>query len=119
MSAPTLYLVAGTFLFAAGLHGVLVRAHLIWKVLAMNVMASGVFMVLIAGSPRLDAGAADPVPQAMVLTGIVVALASTALALGMALRLAARSGAPLLREAGGGDRSRTRSADRADRDDQG
>jgi multicomponent Na+:H+ antiporter subunit C len=98
MSPTTLYSAAGAVLFVLGLWGVLARAHLLWKVLALNLMGSGAFLVLLAAPPRLDPATADPVPQAMVLTGIVVAVAATAVALGMALRVAARTGHPYLDE---------------------
>ena len=48
-------------------------------------MGSGAFLVFV-GLAQRD-GAVDPVPQAMVLTGIVVAVAATALALALARRL--------------------------------
>lgn len=99
MTPLDLYAVAGAVLFVAGLYGVLVRSHLLWKVLAVNVMAGGVFLILVSVPPRLPGGQADPVPQAMALTGIVVAVATTAVALGMALRVAARTGQPFLSEA--------------------
>lgn len=57
------------------------------------------FLLLVALSPRLEPGVADPLPQAMVLTGIVVSAAATALALGMTLRVAARTGRAFLAEA--------------------
>ncbi len=98
MTPETLYAVGGGGLFILGLLGTLGRDHLIWKVLGVNFMGSGVFLVLVAAAPRLEADAADPVPQAMVLTGIVVAVSATAVALGMALRVAARTGAPYLPE---------------------
>lgn len=98
MSSLVLYTLAGAALALLGLWGVLVRAHLIWKMLAINVMAGGTFLILIAAPPRLPAGDADPVPQAMVLTGIVVAVATTAFGLGLALRVAARTGRPYLVE---------------------
>lgn len=81
MSDAALYALAGAGLYALGLYGLIVRAHLLRKLLAFNIMSSGVFLALVAlGQPRPGAGA-DPVPQALVLTGIVVAFASTALAL--------------------------------------
>jgi multicomponent Na+:H+ antiporter subunit C len=95
-----LYTAAGATVFSLGLWGVAARAHLFWKILAFNLMGTGVFLILLAGSPRLEGGEADPVPQAMVLTGIVVAAAATAVALGMALRVAARTGRPFLEEDG-------------------
>lgn len=91
---PSLAL-AGAGLFCLGLHAVMARPHLFWKVLGVNVMANGAFLVLIAGAGQLD-GAADPVPQAMVLTGIVVAVSATALALGLALRVTALTGRPYI-----------------------
>ncbi len=99
MTPLDLYALAGVVLFVAGLHAVFARAHLVWKVLGVNVAGSGIFLVLLAAAPRLEPGVADPVPQAMVLTGIVVAVAATAVALGMALRVAARTGVPWLPEA--------------------
>lgn len=98
MSSLDLYALGGVVIFLLGFFALMVRAHLIWKVLALNVMATGVFLILVAGAPRLAEGAADPVPQAMVLTGIVVSAAATALALGMTLRVAARTGRAFLAE---------------------
>lgn len=98
MTPLTLYALAGVALLALGLHAFFARAHLLWKVLGVNVAASGIFLLLLALPPRLEPGTADPVPQAMVLTGIVVAVAATAVALGMALRVATRTGRPFLPE---------------------
>ncbi len=98
MTPLELYTLAGILLFAIGLRGVLLRSHLFWKVLGVNVMGGGIFLLLLAAPPRIDPARADPVPQAMVLTGIVVAAAATAVALGMALRVVARTGSPRLEE---------------------
>lgn len=98
MSPDGLYVVAGAAIFFTGLAGALGRSHLFWKVLGVNFMGSGTFLLLLAGAPHLSEHGADPVPQAMVLTGIVVAAAATALALGMALRVAIRLGRPWLAE---------------------
>lgn len=98
MTPEVLYVVAGAAVFFVGLAGTLGRSHLFWKVLGVNFMGSGVFLLLLAGAPRLPGEGADPVPQAMVLTGIVVAAAATALGLGMALRVAVRLGRPHLTE---------------------
>lgn len=92
MTIPLLYAAGGLLLFFLGVHGLFVRAHLLRKVLAANVMGSGVFMVFIALAARGPAGVPDPVPQAMVLTGIVVAVSFTALALALAVRIAETSG---------------------------
>lgn len=96
MSTGILYALAGSVLVALGLHALVVHAHLLRKILALNIMGSGVFMVLV-GLAQRD-GAPDPVPQAMVLTGIVVAVSATALGLALMRRLFALSGATSLEE---------------------
>ena len=81
MNSTLLYALVGGGLFCIGLYGLMVQAHLLKKVLSLNVMGNGVFLVFVAlaaGDPP------DPVPHAMVLTGIVVAVCSTALALTLA-----------------------------------
>jgi multicomponent Na+:H+ antiporter subunit C len=94
VSTPQLFALLGVALFALGLHALFVRAHLFWKILAFNIMGSGAFLVLSAASPT----PADPVPQALVLTGIVVTVAATALALALALRVVVRTGRAVLPE---------------------
>ena len=80
MSSPEFYGALGVGLFVLGLYRlVATRAH-VRRILALNVMGVGVFKVLVAtayGAPP------DPVPHAMVLTGIVVAVSATAFALGL------------------------------------
>ncbi len=85
MNTALLYALAGAALFVVGVAALILQAHLLRKILAFNVMGSGVFLVLVGLGQR--SGVPDPVPQAMVLTGIVVALAATALALSLARRL--------------------------------
>lgn len=85
MTSSLLYAAVGALLFAAGVAGMLLQSHLLRKILAFNVMGSGSFLVLV-GLGQRD-GLSDPIPQAMVLTGIVVAVAATALALALARRL--------------------------------
>lgn len=78
-----IYALTGTALFVSGIAGVILQDHLLRKILAFNIMGSGAFLALV-GLGQRD-GVADPVPQAMVLTGIVVSIAATALALALAL----------------------------------
>jgi multicomponent Na+:H+ antiporter subunit C len=78
----------GAVLFGLGFAALVGRRHLLWKIIAVNIMASGVSLLLLT-LPARTADGADPVPQAMVLTGIVVMVAATALALALAVRLAA------------------------------
>ncbi|EGV28192.1 NADH-ubiquinone oxidoreductase chain 4L [Thiorhodococcus drewsii AZ1] len=86
MMTSLLYGGAGVILFALGLWAFLVYEPLLRKLIALNIMGSGVFHLLIAIAER-GALAPDPVPHAMVLTGIVVAVSATALALAMGRRL--------------------------------
>lgn len=100
MSIALLYALVGVGLFCIGLYGLIVRAALLRKILAINVMGSGVFLVLVALAKRTGA-APDPVPHAMVITGIVVAVSATALALVLMLRLHAHTGQSQLSEGSG------------------
>lgn len=92
MTQAPLYQAAAMLLFALGLHGLLLARQLLRRIIGMNVMGSGVFMLLCATAATTDPP--DPVPHALVITGIVVALATTALAIGLALRLHASIGGP-------------------------
>lgn len=83
-----LYLLLGTALFVLGIHGLFFRRNLLRKIIAANIGASGVFVILVAGSGR----PADPVAQAMVLTGIVISVSLSALALVLVRRLFAETG---------------------------
>jgi multicomponent Na+:H+ antiporter subunit C len=82
-----LYGAAGILLFALGLWSLLVHTPLLRKLIALNIMGAGVFHVFIAIAHRSDGLPPDPVPHALVLTGIVVAVSATALALTMNSRL--------------------------------
>ncbi len=90
MTTGLLFALVGVALFALGVAGVALIAHLLRRVLAFNLMGSGAFLVLVGLAQRDDVP--DPVPQAMVLTGIVVAVAATALALALVRRLHALTG---------------------------
>jgi len=70
----------------------IVHAHLLRKILAINIMGSGVFLVLVSLAARTQGVAPDPVPHAMVITGIVVAISASALALALMLRIQAETG---------------------------
>lgn len=90
MTAALIYALAGAALFVSGVAGLILQPHLLRKVIAFNIMGSGSFLVLVGLGQR--EGIPDPVPQAMVLTGIVVTVAATALALALARRLMSLSG---------------------------
>ena len=90
MTGGLLFALTGVVLFAMGVAGVLLIGHLLRRILAFNLMGSGAFLVLVGLAQRNDV--TDPVPQAMVLTGIVVAVAATALALALPRNLHALTG---------------------------
>jgi multicomponent Na+:H+ antiporter subunit C len=88
MPGATWYILTGIVLSVIGLLGITLSEHLLRKILGLNIMSSGVFLLLVAPADRLFERAPDPVPHAMVLTGIVVAVSATALALALARRIA-------------------------------
>lgn len=98
MSPALIYTLVGIVLFTIGVAGIMLRRHLVRRILAFNIMGSGIFLVLV-GLAQRD-GIPDPVPQAMVLTGIVVSIAATALALALARRLLNLTGRMQVREKG-------------------
>ena len=82
-----LYGLSGVGLFALGLRGALLQRALLGRVLAINVCGAGVFLVFVSLAYRGPELTPDPVPHALVLTGIVVAVSATALALALGRRL--------------------------------
>ncbi|KPQ29231.1 MAG: multicomponent Na+:H+ antiporter subunit C [Marinobacter excellens HL-55] len=98
MTIHLLYAFAGVALCGIGLFGFIRLDHLLRKLMAFNLMGSGVFLVLVGLAQRV--GQPDPVPQALVLTGIVVAVAATALAVVLIRRYYHLSGQITLAEPG-------------------
>ncbi|MCC7079590.1 MAG: NADH-quinone oxidoreductase subunit K [Burkholderiales bacterium] len=88
--APTLYGLCAAALIGLGVYGFIVNPQPLRKLLAFNVVGSGVFVLFGAIAHRGGAlgWGGDPVPQALLITGIVVAFAATALAVALLLRLA-------------------------------
>lgn len=99
MSQTDLYTVAGMALFCLGIFGLAVRPHLMHKILSLNIMSSGSFLVLVGIARRVPGDVPDPLPHAMVLTGIVVTVSSTAFALALLKRLYNETGAVCLEDA--------------------
>ena len=96
MSQTDLYTLVGSALFVIGLYGLMTRPHLLHKVLALNITSSGVFFVFVAIARRVPGTTPDPLPHAMVLTGIVVTVSSTAFALALAKAIYSETGAATL-----------------------
>jgi multicomponent Na+:H+ antiporter subunit C len=89
MTIETLFGLCAAALVGIGLYGLIVQPHPLRKLVAFNVMGSGVF-VLFGALARRGAAAglpADPVPQALLITAIVVAFAATAVTVALLLRL--------------------------------
>jgi multicomponent Na+:H+ antiporter subunit C len=89
MSVETLAALAACALVGIGLYGLIVQPHPLRKLVAFNIMGSGVFVLFGALAKRGAAAgmAADPVPQALLITAIVVAFAATAVTVALLLRL--------------------------------
>jgi len=96
MSTALLYALSSVALFCIALHALLVNTHLLRRLLAINIMGSSVFLLLVALAAR--SAPPDPVPHAMVITGIVVAVAATALGLNLMLEIVQQSGSAELPE---------------------
>jgi multicomponent Na+:H+ antiporter subunit C len=90
-------------LFAVGLYIMLARSNLIKKIIGLNIMETAVFLFIIAlgyvhdGAPSIDPvgagpGYVHPLPSALVLTGIVIAVSTTAYALSLVIRVYDRMG---------------------------
>ncbi len=86
-------------LFLVGLYGVLTRRNLIKIAISLSIMEFSIFLLLVLVG-YVDDGKApivvpgtesqvyvDPLPQAMVLTAIVIGLATTAMLMAIAIRL--------------------------------
>ncbi|MFW6346701.1 MAG: sodium:proton antiporter [Halomonas sp.] len=79
---------AGLYTLVAGglagiaVYGLITQAHLLRRILALNLLGNAVFLLLVALARR-GPQAADPIPHAMVLTGIVIAVSATAFALAL------------------------------------
>lgn len=94
MSAALLFWLAGSGLIGLAVYGLIVNPHPLCKLLALNLLGSGVFLLfgVIARRGAAAGLGGDPVPQALVITGIVVAFSATAIAAALLLRLHAEAG---------------------------
>jgi multicomponent Na+:H+ antiporter subunit C len=101
MSAATVFGLCAAVAVGLGLYGLITNPQPLRKIVAFNLLGSGVFMIfgVIARRGAAAGFAGDPVPQALVITGIVVAFSATALAVALLLRLFEASGSATLRDA--------------------
>ena len=110
MNSATLFGLCSAALVGLGLYGLITDPQPLRKILAFNVLGSGVF-VLFGVIARRGAAAGlggDPVPQALVITGIVVAFSATAMAVALLVRLFDMTGQATL----GSDESESTNASR-------
>ena len=94
MSDATLFGLCGAALVGLGLFGMIVHPHPLRKILAFNLIGGGVFLLfgVVARRGAAAGFGGDPVPHALIITGIVVAFAATALAIALLLRLFRETG---------------------------
>ena len=85
-------------LVGLGLYGLIVSPHPLRKILAFNVIGNGIFLVcaVIARRGAAAGMGGDPVPQALLITALVVAFAASALAVALVLRLFEETGSTSL-----------------------
>ncbi len=83
MSTELFYMCLGVALWLLGLQGLVLSREALRRIIAINIMGGGTFMVMVALASRTQP--ADPVLQALVVTGLVVAISATAFALRLAV----------------------------------
>jgi multicomponent Na+:H+ antiporter subunit C len=98
MNVATLFGLCAAVLIGVGLYGLIVHPHPLRKIVCFNVVGSGVFILFGAVAKRGAAAGwgGDPVPQALLITAIVVAFSATALAVALVVRLIDVTGAASL-----------------------
>ncbi|MCC5814004.1 MAG: cation:proton antiporter subunit C [Leptospira sp.] len=87
METYQLYAITSVFLFGIGLAGVFMANHFLKKIISTILMGGGVFLCFVSFAKRDFAEFSDPIPHALVITGIVVAVTSAAFALSLARRI--------------------------------
>jgi multicomponent Na+:H+ antiporter subunit C len=94
MNAVTLFGLCAAGLIGLGVYGLIVNPRPLRKILAFNLIGNGVFLLcaVIARRGASSGFGGDPVPQALLITAIVVAFAASALAVALLLRLSDEAG---------------------------
>jgi multicomponent Na+:H+ antiporter subunit C len=98
MSGVTVFGLSAALAVGLGLYGIITNPQPLRKIIAFNLRGSGVFLLFgVVGRRGAAAGIGnDPVPQALVITGVVVAFSATALAIALLLRLLRTAGSTSL-----------------------
>ena len=90
--------IGSSFLFVIGLYTVLTHPNLIKKIIGINIMETSVFLFFVSIGyvsqgrapillPDLNVIYINPIPSALILTGIVVAVSITAYSLSLIVKL--------------------------------
>lgn len=87
MSRTDLFLLLGVALAVLGIVRMLLTRDLIGRVIGLNIASGGVLMVLLTVAVRSGPTVPDALPHAMVLTGIVITVSVTALAVVLIRRI--------------------------------
>ncbi len=96
-----LYGFSASVLIAIGIYGFIIGPQTLRRILALNIIGAGIFMLMVvlayrgvvpatitaAAASAESGGQTDPVLHALVLTGLVVAVSATAFALALLARL--------------------------------
>lgn len=92
-------ILAGMLIFVMGLFLVIVNNHIIKRIIGLNIMGAGVFYFFVSignlnqGIPPIIVDMPDglpyvnPVPSALILTGIVVVVSITVYSLSLAIKI--------------------------------
>ena len=98
MNGVTVFGLCAAVAVGLGLYGLITNPQPLRKIIAFNLLGSGVFLLFgVIGRRGAAAGVGnDPVPQALVITGVVVAFSATALAIALLLRLFQKAGSTTL-----------------------
>jgi len=89
LTTATLFGLCAAVLIGLGLYGLVVEPRPLRKLIAFNLVGNGVFQYfgVVALRGAVPGVGGDPVPQGLVITGLVVAFAGSALAIALLLRL--------------------------------
>ena len=87
MSTGLIFGLTGLGVFVVGLCGALVLVDPLRRLLALKLCSVGASFMLVVAAWKAPPEAPDPVPQALVITGIVVMISATAVALALIRRL--------------------------------
>lgn len=92
-----MHFLTAMILFLIGFHTMLTHSNLIKKIIGMNIMETGIFLFFISigyvrggSAPIIGKGISsfvNPLPSALILTGIVVGVSLTAFALALIIKL--------------------------------